>query len=150
MYEHFSSQTYKFCCGAIHIKKLSYDLSNNIRTCSVLNVWLHFTAFWESKWKTSRDSDEFFTWFRRKAEKCSHTWKTLQLRMLLQMINICSPADLCKNCARQRRNTKFGINILWDVELKETFQKKLYFRFDREKSKMADIFFKNIQISQKR
>ena len=23
-----------------------------------------------------------------------------------------SPADLCKNCARQRRNTKFGINIL--------------------------------------
>ena len=35
-----------------------------------------------------------------------------ELNIALAKVSYNSPVDLCKNRARQRRNTKFGINVL--------------------------------------
>ena len=57
--------------------------SNNILNCSVFHVWLHFTAFLRNQVKNSTLRVSVFTLVSQKAVKCSHTFKTLQVRMLL-------------------------------------------------------------------
>ena len=57
--------------------------SNNILNCSVFHVWLHFTAFLRNQVKNSTLRVSVFNLVSQKAVKCSHTFKTLQVRMLL-------------------------------------------------------------------